>query len=213
MIFKKKFIHTLPDEPNKTSTRKNLQVECEYSGLQYLLIRVADSTGEILFVERQSDNRAELENDNRSEEGFTFMILDADQNTWEAAYLTGNYTHGVVEDFTETLPTGEVYTFQWADGCGVIGQSHELNRLRYSAGTNTFIRPPYFVLPVTKEGFLDTINNHKADMNKAKNDSSRYTAEQLAEIDSYLSWLNTAADRYKDVDPWKIPTPNYPNLA
>lgn len=213
MIFKKKFIHVLPDEPNKTTTKKNLQVECEYAGMQYLLIRVIASTGEVVYVERHSDTREVLENDTRQEDGFNFMILDADQYTWEAAYLTGNYTHGVVPDYSETLPTGETYVFQWADGGGVIGQSHELNRLKYSEGTNTYIRPPYYVLPVTKQGFLDMVAAHKADMEKAKQDPTKYTAEQMAAIDSYLGWLNSAADKYKDVDPWKIPTPNYPNLA
>jgi hypothetical protein len=213
MIFKKKFTHVLPDEPNKTSTKKNIQVECEYSGMQYLLIRVIESTGEVVYVERQSDNRQELETDNRKEDGFTFIILDADQHTWEAAYLTGNYTHGVVADYQETLPTGETYVFQWADGGGVIGQSHEINKLKYSAGTNNYIRPPYFVLPVTNQGFLDMVESHKADMLKAKEDPSRYTKEQMDTIDSYLGWLSTAADKYKGVDAWKIPTPTYPNLA
>jgi len=213
MIFKKKFIHVLPDEPNKTTTKKNIQVECEYSGMQYLLIRVFESTGEVVYVERQSDNKQELENDPRKEEGFKFMVLDADQNTWEAAYLTGNYTHGVVEDYTETLPTGETYTFKWSDGGGVIGQSHEINRLKYSQGINTYIRPPYITLPVTKQGFQEMVKSHQDNMLKAKEDPSRYTSEQMTAIDAYLGWLNSAADKYKDVDPWKIPTPNYPNLA
>lgn len=213
MIFKKKFTHVLPDEPNKIATKKNIQVECEYAGMQYLLIRVVESTGHVVFVERQSETREVLENDDRREPGFRFIILDADQHTWEAAYLTGNYRHGAVTDYAETLPTGEIYQYKWADGGGIIGQCHEINQMKFSEGTNTYIRPPYISHPGTKQGFLDMVASHKGDMEKALQDPSRYTEEQISEINSYLGWLNTAIDRYKDVDPWKVSSPTYPNLA
>ncbi len=213
MIFVKKFTHVLPDEPNKQTTKKNLTVECEYRGQQYLLIRMIAETGTIVYVERGSDSREFLEGFIKEEQGFKFMIIDADVNTWEAAYLTGHYTHGEVADFTEVLPTGETYTYRWADGGGIIGQSHDINLLKFVEGTNSFVRPPYSTLPVTVESFQELVRNHSADMEKIKNDTSRFTSEQLAEVSGYLDWLKTAADRYKGVDPWKIPFPHYPNLG
>lgn len=213
MIFVKKFTHVLPDEPNKQTTKKNLAVECEYQGQQYLLARVVEQTGTIVYVERGGDSQEFLESFIREEQGFQFIIIDANVNTWEAAYLTGHYTHGEVADYTEVLPTGETYVYQWADGGGIITQSHNINQLKFVAGTNSFVRPAYATLPITPQSFQELIKNHTSDMEKIQHDTSRFTSEQLANVATYLNWLNTAGDRYKGVDPWKIPFPVYPNLG
>lgn len=216
----KKFTHVLPDEPNKSATTKNLTVECTYTGPQYLLISVVGDN--VRTVEGSSNSKETLEADlrytgERKEEGVTYVILDAEANPWEAAYLNHQYTHGEVADYTATLSTGETWTYMWNDEGGITGvitQCHRVNELKYNIGNNAYTRPQYktFEGPTTSQ-WEDGIKSQISQMEEALMNSSKYTESQIAEITEYKKYLDGAIAKYKGVDAWKIPTPQFPNMS
>lgn len=208
----KKFIHVIPDEPYSQSTRSNKTIECTYTGRRYLKVRVHNETKIADYVVLDSKEKQPLEDDVRNEEGFSYVILDAESNPWEAAYLTGMYEHGEVEDYKETLPTGEIYTFVWTDGTGILSQCHPANQLKYDASTNSYIRPAYFQFNMTKSVMQDSFDAEIREMEDVIQNSSKYTESQVAGAKEHLKWLKNAKTAYADVDPWKIPYKNPPEL-
>jgi hypothetical protein len=216
----KNFVHVLPDEPNKSATTKNLTVECVYTGPQFLLIGVRE--GFVQQIEGSSNSREVLEADlrftgERKDPNMSYVILDADVHTWEAAYLNYQYTHGDVADYTTTLPTGETWTYVWNDQggtSGVINQCHRVGGLKYNESTKTYTRPPYVTFQTsTPAQWEEGITGQIKIMEEALMNNAKYTKAQLEEISEYKKYLDSAIAKYKGVDVWKIPTPKYPSMG
>lgn len=211
----KKFTHQLPDEPYKQTASKNLTVECEYTGPKYLLVRINEQTRTVVCVERYGNDKQALE-ESIVDDGSTwdFAVLDAEQNTWEAAYLTGAYTHGTVPDYEETLPTGEKYSFVYPDGGGAIGSCHTIEGLKYDKNLKVFTRPKFNSHPLNAVSFWESVDQQKTEFDKIlAGDLSKYNNDVIADIRAYSDFLKTAKTRYQNVDHWKISWPKYPNLA
>jgi len=211
----KKFTHQLPDEPYKQSAGKNLTVECEYQGPRFLLVRIKEETRSVVCVERYGDERDPLEASIVDDGNiWDFAILDAEQNTWEAAYLTSSYTHGTVADYEESLPTGEKYSFVYPDGSGVIGSCHAIEGLKYDKNLKIFTRPKFNSHPLDSVSFWESVELQKIEFEKIlSGDLSKYSNEVIADIRAYSDFLKTAKSRYQNVDHWKFSWPKFPNLA
>lgn len=212
---RKTFIHTLPDEPFKNTSRLNKTVQCEYNGARYHVVRMLEKEGIVLNVERSGDDREFLES-TIVDDGhlYDFFILDAETHTWEAAFLTHAYSHGEVPDYEETLPTGEKYIQPFLDGHGIVEQFHPLNAMKYDKELGVFTRPPFITHPITKTEFWESQDNQLRDINKMlEANSSKYTAKQLADLTAYRDFLQGAKAKYGSVDHWKIPFPTFPDLG
>lgn len=212
---RKTFIHTLPDEPYKQSSRLNKTVQCEYNGPRYHVVRMLEKDGTVLNVERSGDDREALEA-TIVDDGpiFDFFILDSDTHPWEAAYLTHAYSHGEVQDYEETLPTGQKYLYQLLDGHGIIEQFHAVNTMKYDKGSNLFVKPPFTTHPITKSEFWEGVDNQIKEIGKMiERGTSQYSDQQLANLQSYKANLESIKANLSGVDHWKIPFPTYPDLS
>jgi hypothetical protein len=211
---KKTFIHTLPDEPYKTTARLNKTVQCEYSGPRYHVVRVQEKDGIVLNVERSGEDREALEA-TIVDDGpiYDFFILDSETHPWEAAYLTHAYSHGEVQDYEETLPNGHKYLYQLLDGHGIIEQFHAVNTMKYDKGSNLFVRPPFVTHPITKSEFWEGIDNQIKELIKMLERSGQYSSKQIADIEAYKAGLESIKSNLSGVDHWKIPFPIYPDLS
>lgn len=210
---KKTFTTVLPDEPYKTTTKKNYTIECTYDGPAYLLIRVKEEDGSIVCIDRESDSLEQLEtfkiDQHRLDpEGVYQVVVDAAKDTWEAAYLTGYYTHEPFPDYEETLPTGEKWTYHYDDESCAVEQPFYVNDMFYVKATGTFKRPRYRVHAVAKSDFwtgLQTnIESTQAILDKG---ADGFNEEQVEKIKTYLDAVKAIPTKYKDVDHWKIPFP------
>jgi hypothetical protein len=210
----KKFKHIVPDQPYKQDSKKNITVECEYTGPRYLLCRLNIKSSKVVFVERAGENREFLEStfvDN--EPDFDFFILDADVHTWEAAYLTNSYSHGEVPDYEEKLPTGETYTFARKDFDGIISECHAVGELVYNKAQNTFVRPPFVQHPINPINFWEVIDEQVSVLTKRlAGDLSKLSDDQIEKLKAYVAALKVMKTKYNNVDHWKIPCPIYPEL-
>ncbi len=214
-MIKKKFIHQLPDQPYKQTASKNLTVECEYYGPQFLLLRINEQTKSVVCVERYSDEKEPLEA-SIVDDGpvWDFVVLDAAEHTWEAAYVTGAYTHGTVPDYEETLPTGEKYTFVYPDGAGIVGTCHAIEGLKYDKNLKMYTRPGFVAHPLNSVSFWESVDQQKLEFEKVlAGDLSKYSNDVIVDIRNYHEFLSTVKTRYQGVDHWKIGWPKFPNLA
>lgn len=207
---RKAFTTVMPDEPYKTTTKKNITVDCIYIGKRYLLVRM-NNDGTIFALERCEDTLEALENFKLTSaqlaaENQFQIVIDAEVNTWEAAHLTHEYEHSVVPDPTFTLASGETWTYHYDDYHGALAQPYYVNDLRYDRATNTWIRPRYRVHALTKENFWAGIKEQLKAYEVAA-ESGAYLPEKLAEIKTHRDWLRTAITKYADEDHWKIPFP------
>ncbi len=215
MTITKNFIHKLPDEPNKQATTKNKTVECTYHGPQFILVRMLEQSGICLNPERYGDDKEALEA-SIVDDGATydFFVLDAETHPWEAAYLTGFYSHGDVDNYEETLPNGEKWVYEYANNNGIVEHSHAINELKYDKNLKVFTRPKFIVHPVNPVDFWAGVENQKDQFDRiVAGDLSKYSNESIAEIREYHKFLGEVSTVYKGVDHWKIKFPKYPNLG
>ena len=218
---KKKFILTLPDQPYKDTAAEDIEVQCTYDGLRYLLVAVIDKEGPdygtVSWVARRTDTVSDIDlkdynEGQHDEEGVTFVIIDAAENTWEAAYLTGNYTHEVIPDYHEVLPDdlGE-YTYHYDDTTGGIGACTYQGMLKYNFDTQTFIRPPYRTHALSPQKFWDSLTVMEQQIrDRLIAEASILDDEGKAELNEYLDWLTELPTKYAGIDHWKIPFRSYP---
>lgn len=205
---KKNFTFVLPDEPYKTETTKNTIVNATYDGPKYLIFRIDSITNQVYnaAAEFNSLDEFELENYNR-EDGITSIVVDAAINTFEAAYVTGNYTHEEIPDPTFVLPNnlGE-WTYHYDDFTNGMSQCFAGHSLTYNFETETFNPPTYRTHIILRDDFFNGYKNY-ADVITASlaNSDNEYSDSDRAKLEEYVTWLKTLDKTYKGIDHWKIP--------
>lgn len=212
---KKNFISILPDEPYKPVAKNNNAVECTYEGPRYLLLRIRNADGSIFCIDRECNTLEEVEQfkipqDRLDPEDVYQVVLDADELTWEAAYLTGYYTHEAFPDHEEILPDGTKWVYHYDDTSCAVEQPFYVNDMFYEKETGTWRRPRYRNHAVAKRDFWAGVQNqletYTAMLDGAYLDKG-YNAEQLEKIRAHVDFLRTVEEKYKNVDHWKIPFP------
>lgn len=205
MTIKKKFILTLPDQPYKTETTLNNQIDGWYEGAKFLVVRVDTRTNLANNVVFATDEQDTIDLARFIEEHFRFFVLDASQNPFAAAYLTHDYKTGEVPNYVETIETGEVYEYHYEDFSGVIEQIYYPNELPVNSN-NEIGEPRRRVHAITKQSVWDNIDILKelAEQGMANND---FTASEQTKMEEYIDWLTTFKTRYANTDHWKIPFP------
>ncbi len=213
---RKAFQTVLPDEPYKTTTKKNITVDCIYTGRRYLLIRL-NGDGTMFALEKQAETLEELEPFKMTPaqlalDGDTFqVVLDAETHTWEAAHITHDYEHGEVPNYKEVLPTGETYEYTYDDFNGALTQPFYVNDIRYDIHTKAWIRPRYRVHALTRQEFLSSMETQTKTYKEAM-ESGQYLPEQLAKIKAHYEFCQSVPTKYAGVDHWKIVCPSPPTL-
>lgn len=208
---KKNFTFVLPDEPYKAETTTNNVVNAVYDGLKYLIFRIDSSTGEVYNAAASfsSLDEFDLENYNR-EEGITSIVVDASINTFEAAYVTGNYTHEEIPDPVFTLPNdlGE-WSYHYDDFTNGMAQCFFGHDLKYDFETETFIPPRYRTHAISRADFLESYNNlANVIADSLANSDNDYSDSDRAKLEEYITWLKNLDKKYKNIDHWKIPFSN-----
>lgn len=198
----------MSDEPYKTTTDLNKTIQATYIGPRFLALCVHMPTGEIRYVARNGEEEAELDLNSLVDDDpeTEFIVLDAKENPFEAAYITGYYEHDPIEDYVEQLPNnGGTFTYSWAGG--VISQNYYGQDMFYRNGE--FTTPRFREHMVTKESVFEgsKIAANRITQSLADND---YTDSERSALEEYRDWLNNLETTYANVDHWKIPFPANP---
>lgn len=201
---KKNFTFVLPDEPYTNKTENNNVINTVYEGPRYLLCRVNPTTNVVEGVVRTGEAASDFEGMPK-EEGYDFLTIDAEVNPFEAAYLTGNYTHDIIEDPTFVLPRGlGEWTYHYDDYTGGISQAFYQHTLKYKGGV--FIKPEYRLHALSRESVFNGAKLTAKNILKslAEND---FSDEDRKTLEDYAKWLTDLDKTYHDVDHWKITFP------
>ena len=205
---RKFFTFKISDEPYKTTTNLNKTVDAIYEGPRFLALCVHTPTGEIRYVARAGETEQDLEfaqlvDDDPETE---FIILDAKEKTFEAAYLNNLYTHDPIPDFVDVLPDGKgTYTYIFAGGG--INQNYYTQDMFYRNGE--FTMPRFREHAVTRESVFEG-SKIVADLIERSLADNDYTAEERTELENYKNWLKNLETAYAGIDHWKIPFPADP---
>jgi hypothetical protein len=202
---RKFFTFKISDEPYKTTTALNKTVQATYTGLRFLALCVNEQTGWINYVARMAETQEELSMATMVDDdpATIFVVLDASEKTFEAAYLTHNYENEDVADYVEVLPNN-LGTWTYSYTGGSIEQNYYSFDIRYINGE--FTTPRFREHAVTRESVIDSSVNSAKMVRKALADND-YTDEQKTALEEYASWLENLKTAYADVDHWKIPFP------
>ena len=178
---RKFFTVQLSDEPYKTTTDLNKTVQATYLGPRFLAVCVHMPTGEIRYVARSGETQDELElvslvDDDPETE---FIVIDAGEKTFEAAYITGYYENEPIEDFVEQLPNGAgTYSYSWAGG--VINQNYYGQDMFYRNGE--FTTPRFREHMVSKESVFEGSKKAANNITQSLADND-YTDQERAALE------------------------------
>lgn len=209
-MFKKSFTVVLPDEPYKPSVAEQNTITCKYTGARYLAICVHTPTGEVRYVARYGSTQAELQldlladNDPETE----FYVLDAKENTFEAAYLQGDYAHDPIPDYVETLPNDlGTWSYTYSDN-GVLSQIYLFGTLRYVNGE--YIEPERREHAISAASFAEGNVNLVTALEAQLADpdvTDNLDEEEITKVNEYIAWIKSIPTVYAGIDHWKIPWP------
>jgi hypothetical protein len=205
---RKFFTFKLSDEPYKTTTNLNKTVDAIYEGPRFLALCVHTPTGEIRYIARAGETEDVLDMANLVDDDpeTEFIVLDANEKTFEAAYLTSDYQHDPIPDYEYELPNGQKYTYIFAGGG--ISQNYYTQDMFYR--DNEFTTPRFREHAVTRESVLQGAQNLIEMINKSVGEND-YTDQERADLEEYKTFLQSLSTaEYANIDHWKFPFPANP---
>jgi hypothetical protein len=204
---KKFFTFVLPDEPYKNTTEKKITVNATYEGMRYLYCRVNNQTTQVEGVVFSAENTEDIDARMKdyTEEGYSFITIDAAANPFEAAYLTGEYSHELIEDPEFELPRGlGTWVYHYDDYTGGINQAFFGHDLHFAGGK--FTGPRYRTHAITRESLFETAKNQAKTIKQALNEND-YVPADRKKLEDHVKWLEDLETTYEGVDHWKISFP------
>lgn len=204
----KKFTVSIPDEPFKRLLNQNKSIEITYTGPNFLVITYDPQSNCVQTVDGYFDTQEEIDLSTFADNKFAFAIVNAQTNLLACSMVTNFYNHDTLEDYTETLVTGEEYVYHY-DSNGILDDLYNRWDLKYYPETQTFNNLEYQSHPTSKEQFLKSLTNHREHMIAQKQLETDNTAseERLARCDEIIAWCQNFENTYGTTDHWKIPFP------
>ena len=170
----------LTDEPYLGTTVQNKTHPATYTGPRYIRAQY-DSTTK--YIEKEVYRGSTLDEINSGmyvqEPGKSTVIIDATVNTFEAAYITREYTNGTPDPFTCELGTldvdgaAETWSYVWDQNTGMIAQQYYGLDMKFENGA--FTRPRFRIHALTRQSFLDSMVLQAANIGNLQNLAGKHT--------------------------------------
>ena len=196
----------MPNEPLKQSVSEGKTVDITYTGRRYLIVSHNKSDNVVQCVEARFDTLAECILEDYIDDRTNFHILDADTHTAMAAYLTEEYSNSEVDDFEETLGTGEKFNYPYITE-GIIDVIWASPEFVYDEVTEDYSAPTYHA-PITQEQWDQCLVMQNEWIESI--DVSTLDEAHAAEMATYTAFFTDIETTYAGVDYWKIPLPPRP---
>lgn len=205
----KDFVIPLPNEPYKDDYSQGKSVKAKYIGNRYLLLAVDENTFNVEYVAETSEESIEFNLEQyRDVPRVKHVAIDADKFTWEAAFLTEQYTHDHIPNYVFTHPNLETkYEFIYAKETGVLSQLYLVGTMKYDLEADKIIRPDDRLHAVSKEHFLETVKDHISMVKKALDTDKTMSVDDRQKLADFQKWLEKIPRLYQEIDHWKIPWP------
>jgi len=209
-MINKNFTIPLADEPYLDTITQNKTYAATYTGPRYLKVCVDKTTKIVERYVAGADTMDGLSAIIAIEEPEKiYQTLDAQVHTFEAAYITGMYTTGAVENYIETLPTkdaagvDETFEYGWNDNTGMISQQYYNIDLKFVNGA--YVRPRFRTHALTRASFLASLVVQATAIEAAIESNEALSASDITQLETYVTWLRNVPTKYASVSHWKIP--------
>lgn len=204
----KDFVIPLPNEPYSNDYSQGKSVKAKYKGHRYLLLAVDEKTFNIEYVAERSEESMDFDLEQyRDVPRVKHVAIDADKLTWEAAYVTKEYTHDDIPNYVFTHADGTVYEFTYAHETGILDQIYLIESIKYDLENDKIHRPMDRLHTVSREDYLEAVKEHTAMVKKTLSTNNMISADDRQKLVDFQKWLEKIPRLYQDVDHWKIPWP------
>lgn len=200
----------IPDEPYVDSFTNSNVLKLTYEGSRYILISVDKDSGGIIGIAGQGETA--------DDDIFAMMIppencenvvLSTNDFPLEVAFITNDYSYEPVDDFVETLSTGEEHRIQYPQQ-GILDFYFDRSQVKYNfdtkkiEGLDTYKGPP-----VTDESMLETVKlqltMHQEQLAELKTDGAPDVI--INRYEKMIAWLTNYSTKYAGIPAYKVPYP------
>ena len=204
----KTFTVAIPNEPFTTDMSEGKTVGCTYTGPKFVVISTRD--GVVQTHEGYFDSADEYNPDDFVDDQDEYHLIDASLHPLEMSFLTQNYTNENIDNYAETLPTGEIYDYDYPDDSGILGSVFDRwgSNLTYNADTDTFSDLSYQPTLLSEEDFDQSVQT-KLDLIDSI-DMSAFDDELVQAFEDYKQFFVNVRTTYAGVAGYKIPFPDMP---
>lgn len=204
----KKFLVNIPDEPFKNSFSLNKNCQVTYYGPSFLVLGISTIDHRVKGVDGSFESIDDIDLSTFIDHETYFVILNAFDNPFEAAYLTNQYSNDEQEPYRETLPTGEIYEYFYEKD-GVIDNIYVTCDMYYNPNKKTYSTPGLISLPIPEDQYKEGVNHKIKMFEKAIVDNPQWTEDEKSQVQYAINWYKNMWSVYPNVDFYKIPIPTF----
>ncbi|MDC0002462.1 hypothetical protein OAP94_00365 [bacterium] len=218
----KTFTVTYADEPYKTTVADGNTFECTYTGPRYILGQVDRDDDQVREAGR-ADTAGDdaLDATGYEPDEYDYIVLDAaesDDMALRCAFMTDEYTHPDVDDYSETITTADGTEYTWThvyEGTtGMLAHIYVGDSLLYNHETTTWTNPTLRTHNNTRESTLGSWVLQAAGIRRAISSDgdaiNNLTSAEKTTLANHATWLESIAVQYAGIDHWKV---NYPEAV
>ena len=212
----KTFTVTYPDQPYHDTTADGNTFECTYTGPRYILVQVDRDDNQCREAARgDAPTDPQLDPAGYEQDEYEYVLLDAwanDDNARYAAFMTDEYTHPDVADYTEECTDADGNTWTWThvyEGTtGMLAHIYYQDSLLYFHETNTWREPQFRMHANSRQSVIDSLEGQADAIRRALADSDQtFTDEERTTLNNHADWLDDAERKYEGINHWKWPFP------
>ena len=217
----KTFTVTYADEPYKTTTANGNTFECTYTGPRWILGQVDRDDDQVREAGRSDSSATDVALDTAGFEpdAYDYILLDANESDAMAArcaYMTDEYTHPDVDDYSEVCSpaTGADFTYEhvYEGTTGMLAHIYMGDSLLYNHETTTWTDPVLRTHNNTREQTLSTWADQAAGIRRALASGgdahNNFTDAERTTLGDHATWLESIPTEYADINHWKVPYPD-----
>lgn len=216
MTIKHNFTIAMPNQPYVDDFSEGKTQAATYTGAKYIKVQYDLADGTVRNILNEADTLEELNaRPVGIMEGHAPLEIDATVHPKIAAYLSGNYDTGPVEDYSEDLGTtdadgnAETWTYYWNDNKGVLSQIYLRDTIKWV--DNNFVGPEFRAHAVSEENFKSSVANRITQDTAELARDGVYTDEEKAEIQNHKAFLESIETKYAGIKHWKLVFPSSPS--
>lgn len=200
----KVFNFVYPDEPLKTTTENNNNVEIKYYGPRYILVQLYKDNMSVSYA---SDNYEDVYQVMRSydHDDHKYRIIDADESPIIASILTEEYDHDPVPVWEEELPDGSFWSFPW-DSNNMINHCIKESSIKWDLENNK-LRTFEFIEPTSTREEVDSVYKQTAQEIRDSLSKNSFSEEDRKTLEDAAHWFENWQNLTKGYDYWKAQPP------
>lgn len=198
---------TINDEPLVSTSTGLRTAELTYTGKRYVYVEADKDTHKIMAMVHMSDEpEMEIALERLTQDDSRVIIeIDAIEKTIAACLISDDYELAV-DNYSETLPDGTVWEYNYGDKPN-LKEIYDYFNMEFDAETGDFVEYKFDENDISDDDFLNTIDSNIAWIDECI-ETNTYTESNLAQIQEHRQKLVDLKESYDGtVKHWKFEFP------